>query len=641
MDKLTTLHVMPLLPGHEADLAADALELVQSGVATAVACSMTLVPEGNPPENKAKILGDRFTAFRRAYQGDRAQLGILAQATIGHGYVPDEPAPFQQIVRPDGSLAYQMCPLNPAFQAYIRDTIRHLAALRPAFIMIDDDFRLLTGRNGCFCPLHLNETGKRLGRSLTRPELVQLLADEQVARLYDTVLLDSLLQLAGVIRDAMDETDPALPGSFCTCYGDVRHAGPIAGRLAGQGQPRVVRINNARYLSPEMRSFPIRMYHGAAQIASLDGDIRALAETDTCPQNRYSTAAALLHAHYTGSILEGCHGAKHWITRTRAYQPASGAAYRAILGRYQAFYETLYQAVQISQPDGYAAAALPSASFFNAAPRHGDRCGSEKTWGALLGVLGLPCNFIRMPKLPVMMTGEDVDLFSDQDLRELVETGLVLEGSAAEKLCRRGFSAGIGVVAEPYQGPRVSAERWGQRMLAPDTTYTRLLPLSQATRVHATLLHRKSGVHESFSEIGPAATSFTNDAGGRVAVLAASFGTSNKLSSFGFFDADRKLELLELLSFVCGRPVAFHYPGDAEIYLKLRRFPDGRYLLALFNLGHDPLDTVPLASPLQISRVEQITPDGQWQPVALESGVLLTSLTPAEPKVFCITAADR
>ena len=256
MKSLKTLHVMPLLPGHETELAADAENLVETGVCTDIACIMTLVPEGNPPENKAKILGDHFLAFRAAYKGDASRLGILAQATIGHGYVPDEPSSYQKIVRPDGSPAYQMCPLDPAFQDYIRDTVRHLASLHPAFIMVDDDYRLLTGRNGCFCPLHLAETGRRLGKDLTRESLIELLrGDAGIARVYDDVLLDSLMRLTGVIRDAMDEIDPTLPGSFCTCYGDVRHAGPIAGKLAGKGNPRIVRINNARYLSPEMRSF--------------------------------------------------------------------------------------------------------------------------------------------------------------------------------------------------------------------------------------------------------------------------------------------------------------------------------------------------------------------------------------------------
>ncbi len=46
---------------------------------------MTLLPEGNPPEDKAQILGDRFAAFRKMYKVDAARLGILAQATISQG----------------------------------------------------------------------------------------------------------------------------------------------------------------------------------------------------------------------------------------------------------------------------------------------------------------------------------------------------------------------------------------------------------------------------------------------------------------------------------------------------------------------------------------------------------------------------
>ncbi|MGC9346721.1 MAG: hypothetical protein ACP5JG_01170 [Anaerolineae bacterium] len=635
MGKLRAFHVMPLLPGREAELAADAEILLKTGVCTDIACILTLVPEGDPPENKAKILGDRFIAFRNSFKGDTSRLGILAQATIGHGWIPDEPAPYQKIIRPDGDPAYQMCPLGLAFQDYIREAFRHLAALKPAFFMIDDDFRLLTGRNGCYCPLHLAETGRRLGRTFTREALLDTLRmDPAAAREYDALLLDSLMRLARVIRDAIDETDPSIPGSFCTCYGDVRHAGPLSRILAGTGNPRVVRINNARYLTPEMRSFPVRMYHGAAQIAALDSDVTILAETDTCPQNRYSTGAGLMHAHYVGSILEGCHGAKHWITRTRLYQPASGAAYRAILTKHHRFYETLFNAVQDSVPSGYAAAVLPDTPFFNAAPDRGDSCASKKTWGALLGVLGLPCNYARMPDVPAMMTGSDVELFSDGDLRRLLKNGLLLEGRAAEKLCQRGFASEIGVVAEPWRGPRVSGEQWGRVVLSPDITYSRLNPTDPKTTVHLTLLHRKSGVSEAFTELGPAVTLFENALGGRVAVVAATFGLNNALSSFGFYDEDRKRELLELLEFVCGKPVEFYYPGDAEVYLKVRRFADGRYLLAFFNLGHDPLDILPVSSAFDIDAVEVIAPNGTWEPVDFADGCFQTPLLPAAPKAF-------
>ena len=626
---------MPLLPGREAELAADAESLLATGVCTDIACMLTLVPEGDPPEDKARILGDQFTAFRDGFKGDKARVGILAQATIGHGWIPDEPTSFQKIIRPDGSAAYQMCPLDPAFQDYIRDTFRHLAALKPAFFMIDDDFRLLCGRNGCYCPLHLAEIGRRLGGSFTRESLLATLrSDSAAAHRYDGLLLDSLRLIADIMRDAIDATDPSIPGSLCTCHGDVRHAGPLSRVLAGKGNSRLVRINNARYLSPEMRSFPNRMYDGAAQIAGLDPDVTVLAETDTCPQNRYSTGANLMHAHYAGSILEGCHGAKHWITRTGAYQPTSGAAYRAILRKYHGFYETLFTAVQDSRPSGYAAAVLPGTPFFNPAPDRGDSCSSWKTWGALLGVLGLPCNYAKMPDLPAMMTEADVGLFSDVDLKRLLKNGLLLEGRAAERLCQRGFSAEIGIRAEPWEGPRVSGEQWGRVILGTDVTYSRLTPADPRVKIHSTLMHRKSGVSPDFTELGPAVTLFENASGGRIAAFAANFGLNNSLSSFGFYDEDRKRELVELLQFVCGKPVEFYYPGDAEVYLKVRRFTDGRYLLAFFNLGHDPLDVLPVNSAYSIANVEMIASDGSWEHVAVADGCLQTSLVAAQPKVF-------
>ena len=132
-------------------------------------------------------------------------------------------------------------------------------------------------------------------------------------------------------------------------------------------------------------------------------------------------------------------------------------------------------------------------------------------------------------------------------------------------------------------------------------------------------------------------TLFRNSSGAGVAVFAASFGSQYELSSFGFYDEDRKRELIELIEWVCNHPVAYYYPGDAEIYIKVRRFADGRDLLALFNLGHDPLDTIPIVSAYAITEVEMIMPEGRWQEIVFADGCLLTPLLPAEPKVFRIT----
>ncbi len=247
-----------------------------------------------------------------------------------------------------------------------------------------------------------------------------------------------------------------------------------------------------------------------------------------------------------------------------------------------------------------------------------------------------------MPGLPAMMTGDDVPFFTDKDLHHLLKQGLLLDGPAAEALSERGFSDAIGVRAEPWSGPTVSAEQWGDLMLRGDTQYSCLEPISPHTRIHSTLLHRKSSVSDALTELPPpAATLFENALGGRIAVVAATFGAGRTLRGPGhsFYDEDRKRELIELLSFVCDKPISFYYPGDAEVYLKLRRFADNRYLVALFNLGHDPLDVIPLSSPHTITKSEILTPEGIWQEISCAKGCLHAPLLPAEPKVLRIAVA--
>ena len=73
------------------------------------------------------------------------------------------------------------------------------------------------------------------------------------------------------------------------------------------------------------------------------------------------------------------------------------------------------------------------------------------------------------------------------------------------------------------------------------------------------------------------------------------------------------------------------------MYLKVRRFTDGRYLLAFFNLGHDELDVLPVNSAFTIAKVEMIARDGSWEKVDFADGCLQTPLLPAQPKVFRVT----
>ena len=186
---LELLNIVPMLPEHREELAADTLDLLRRGCINRTAFILTLVPEGNPPADKAKVLGERFEQFRAALGKTDMPVGILIQATIGHGWVPNTPSEFQRIVLPDGERPYMFCPLDEAFRACIGDAVRRLA----------------DGRKGLRKKVVQRFTGGQ-----TIPELLRLCAELLVRELAVGILqrhdgVDGRLQLLDLTLGARAE----------------------------------------------------------------------------------------------------------------------------------------------------------------------------------------------------------------------------------------------------------------------------------------------------------------------------------------------------------------------------------------------------------------------------------------------------
>ena len=610
MERLEWLNIVPMSVEHREELAADAAELCRSGCVTANAFIMSLVPEGEPPVPKAEILGERFLLFREAFRKTGTPCGILLQSTIGHGWTPNSPARFGRVVREDGESPYQFCPLDPDFQRYVEESVRHLAALRPDFFMVDDDFRLLTGRDGCFCERHIAEFNRRRGGGpAERAELVALLRrDEAAARCYDELLEESLVSLAGKIRKAIDATDPAIPCSFCCCSEDVRHAPAVARALAAPGQEIVIRINNARYLTDSPRATAPWLRKTALQVAAMPENCRILAEPDTFPHNRYSMSGTMFHSHLTFSILEGCRGGKLWLTRIGTFEPESGRVYREQLRHYAGFYRAL-AALNLHR-DGVAV-PLPVKPRFNF-PASSEAEGEN--WGTqLFGRMGIPFRFTKEREGIVALAGSDCAFLSDEELREILKGRVLLDGAAAVCLSKRGFSGLIGVEASPWGLKAVTFERTGDGGVIPvsaDASTVELRPLPGAESL-SMLFHRESGISEEEQPLTPGAVCFRNPEGGIVAAVAVPVLPYGHLA-FCMLNETRKRQLLQLLRLLGGLP--FFGVGDGELLIETGETPSGRVLCAV-NLGLDDLPELVLGDCAAVAAVEQLDPDGEWRPV--------------------------
>jgi len=614
------LHLYSIVPldtvdEHLEDVCQDIRQQYETGVSNMALAMMTLVPEGNPPIDKAAILCEKFDMVRDRLAEMNLKCGILVQASIGHGWVLNHMFPFQRYTNlTDGQEVNVVCPYDEGFRQHFKSAMATVTKHKPASIMVDDDFRLMfRPGKGCACPLHMAAFNKLAGTNMTREELYEHTKgtseeDVRYTKLFIETQRDSLLGAAKAYREGVDSVDPKMPVSFCACGPGAEFADEIAKILAGEGNPIVIRLNNGNYTAAGSRWLSHIMHRAAAQAAVLEGKADVLlAETDTCPQNRYSTAAQMVHAHFTGTILEGARGAKHWITRLHTHEPLSGKAYRKKLGKYRGFYEALADVVPTLQ---WLGCRMP----VSATPGYGYGCSPDITetngWSScVIERMGLPMYFSSKEGGAVFLDGPADAFLSDEEVKELFKGALFLAADTAMRLNERGFSEYTGVEVKPWTGRNASGEilHVNGNTCSAQRGLCELIPLNEEVTEESIVYHLADG--KTQEKLFPGVTTYKNPLGGTTVVFSGTPKTRYNLTeAFSFLTESRKAQLIDLLKRADQLPV--YYPEDAEVYFRAAECEDGSLFCALFNLGLDELEEIPLTVSQPVVRVERLMPDG-------------------------------
>lgn len=617
--KMYNFSIMPLDTMHLTEICDDIRDQYRRGISNLALFMVKLVPEGIPPINKAMLECEKYDLFRDELTKSGHECGILAQATIGHGYPLNNIFGFQQYTSlMTGVQIPVVCPYDAGFRDYIKNAMYTLASHQPACIMVDDDFRLLSrGERGCACPLHMAEFNRRAGTNLTREELFEIVKDtskeenRRYKKIFEDTQKDSLIGAAIAMRAGIDAVNPKIQGSFCACGYDP--SGEIARVLAGEGNPSILRVNNSNYTASGARNLSEYMFRAAKQMTLLSNKVDVyLAETDTCPQNRYSTGAQSLHAHFTASILEGVNGAKHWITRMTDFEPASGKAYRRILAKNYAFYETLSALVPKLKWLG-CKIPLPLESGFNFNDRPNPII--DNGWGTcVLERLGLPMYYSADAGGAAFIdNGYDYD-FTDEEIYELFKGTVFLASGAADALIKRGFGKLIGVQIRDWNGKNISGEKLNVngKCCTGQVGAKELVISSEKTIADSYAYHIPDGKTKEL--LFPASTIHKNEIGGTTIVFSGTPNTEFTYSTaFSFLNESRKRQFLKMLKDSDNLPV--YYPEDAEVYLKAAKTVDGNLFCAFFNLGFDILDEIPLVTDHNVNGIEILMEDGMWKEV--------------------------
>lgn len=612
--------IMSLNKDHIDEFCADIEYQVKNKIATMPLFCMTLTPEGNPTIDKADLLCSVYEKYKEKLDAAGIPSGALIQASIGHGWKLNEPSAFQKYTNlTNGETPEVCCPLDKGFRRYIRNSAKRIAETRPDHIMLDDDFRLLLrSGKGCACPLHMAEFNRLAGTSFTREELYTAICkNDEDARKYKEIFIktqvDSLIDCAKEIRAGIDEIDPKIHGSYCMCRNEGAYE--IAEIMAGKGNPVTLRINNAVYCQQDRRFLTTLMQRMALETASLTKmpDV-LLAETDTCPQNRYSTSAATLHSHFTLSILQGAMGAKHWITRLSEYEPNSGTAYRKKLEKYSKFYEELAKVAVGTEWMG-CRFALPTTPFFPFTPDTAEPQ-NYNGWGAhVLDRMGLPLYFSGgMGDGGACFFDKNRDaLFTDDELLEFFKGNVVLDAPAAVRFIARGFGKHLGVDVKPYPANATPAS--GELLDSVGATkhlplIHELVPLSADVKKYSDVYHLRDGVYKDI--LFPGVTSYKNELGGTTVVFSGSATFDHSLvQAFGWLNESRKAQIVNILNDLGALPI--YYPDDAEVLLKAGRTKDGKLLCAAVDMSLDPIEEFPFVTDFEVKSVKRLCPDGSYE----------------------------
>jgi hypothetical protein len=446
------------------------------------------------------------------------------------------------------------------------------------------------------------------------------------------------------VRAAIDSAKPGLPAILCSCGYEMPLSPRFSGVLAAPGQRRSVRLNNGRYIREGLRDIPFWLHGTAWQLSRREPDMDVLCEPDTCPHNRYAMTASMLHYHLALSLLEGCAGAKLWLTRLHEWEPASGEAYRRLLAENKSFYPAL-------------AALRPTWEGIRVPLAATAAWGID--WGSsLLGAFGFPYANVRAggsggaapccPQAPWALSAYDVMVLSDDELRAILRGRALLDGGAAVELAKRGFAPLTGVDARDWGDlPRASFEDWNGGCINHAVPAVDLRTHAPGARELSMLRHRAWELAPDAEAVAPGTLLFDNAEGGRVLTVAFRLPTplDRELGHWHAYNETRKRRLAELLTLLCdGDEAAWtggaRHLGDAPLLFRAGRAADGTRLWLAMPISLDPVDEIPLAiaGPAP-ARVERLFPDGSWRgadPATPSPGRLdlRLRLLPAEPPVF-------
>lgn len=363
------------------------------------------------------------------------------------------------------------CPLDEAFAADYAAKIQSVAKAHPAMICIEDDFTLSWGRglNGgaCYCKRHLGEFAKRYGKALPAKEIDAAFRNRSaenlaVRRAFADTVRESLVSLARRVRAAVDAVDPSIRIMVCEPGGadkDGDALEAVARAFAGGTRPAVRPYGAVYGAETTPAAIPGALAHAVWTIERLPKDIETFFEADAYPHNRFYSSASQLTSIMAGAAMAGSDDFLFYCLQYLD-DPLEDAGYANAFRALKPRLDAVRRFIRERQARLTGARICWRAEDLSLTRGHGYSHGQQLASGAyLLSKFGIPYT-TRAGGDPVLLLGNVAETMTDDEIRELLSGGILMDAPAAVLLAKRGFGDCIGADVVPIDGrPRITDER--------------------------------------------------------------------------------------------------------------------------------------------------------------------------------------
>ena len=556
---------------------------------------------------------------------DKVELNWYFGSTLKTG------AGFTSVTDCRGNKAqYSSCPLDEAFKKRICDGVgAFVREAHPAMLLLEDDFQLGGHPGlwfGCCCDLHLAKFNALNNSNYTREDLLNIWAvssPESIAlRLkYIRFCAGTLVDFAREISQAAEKEDFHTRLGICqdgSWPRDGNATVQLARALAGKNRP-FVRLYGSFYAVDNPIDFPEMEVLARYCNEHFPEDIECFMEVDTYPHTAYFSSGGKVRTLGCQSLFSGGDDFLYWAVQF-ANNPLEEKAYLD-------FWKTSAKKLQVLKKESAGRRNVGPQLFFNpdapaAVPCDGRSNFHVRTpWSEVLGRMGIPYTTKEAP-CTLLSSREDILILSDQEIKNLLAKGLIIDGSAAQALLERGYGEYLGVKLASGTSRLPSLER----VLANDEEiYNPLLAPGGSQKGSSAfdfeplpgaevLTVYESSPHDV---TGTGMVRFVNALGGRIVVIPLTLPTG----SCNIFCYRKQRMLLEQIQWCSGKTLEAAISDVANIWLSASVDEKGNtLLLSVVNLSPDQRKkiTVTVDPAFAGATGEVLRADGKWKVVPIK-----------------------